>query len=259
MKKNEAAFRKMAFLEHLDELRKRLFISIIAILIGFLICWFFSKDIYLFLARPVIQFLPPEDKKLAFTSLTDPFFLYMKVAFLAGIFLAAPVVIGQLWLFISPGLYKKEKKYAFPFIIFASLFFIGGGLFGYYVAFPMVCRFLLSWGEPFRPIITIKEYLAMASKILIGLGLVFELPILIFFLARLGLVTPRFLIKNLKYAVLICFILAAIITPTPDVVTQSTFAVPMIALYCLGILIAIVFGKKREAEEEEDEEESSEE
>jgi len=256
MKNNEAAFKKMAFLEHLDELRKRLFISIIAILIGFLICWFFSKDIYLFLARPVIQFLPAEDKKLAFTALIDPFFLYMKIAFLAGLFLAAPVVISQLWLFISPGLYKKEKKYAFPFILFASIFFIGGGAFGYYVAFPQVCRFLLSWGEPFRPIITIREYLSMTSKILIGLGLVFELPILIFFLARLGLVTPRFLIKNLKYAVLICFIISAIITPTPDVVTQSTFAVPMIVLYCLGILIAIVFGKKRKPEEEDEEEES---
>lgn len=255
MKNNdEAAFNKMSFLEHLNELRKRLFISIIAILIGFIICWFFSKDIYLFLARPVIAFLPPDDKKLAFTALTDPFFLYMKVAFLAGIFLVAPVVVAQLWKFISPGLYKKEKKYAIPFIFFASIFFIGGGAFGYYIAFPMVCRFLLSWGEPFRPIITIKEYLSMASKILIGLGLVFELPILIFFLARLGLVTPRFLIKNLKYAVLICFIISAIITPTPDVVTQSTFAVPMIVLYCLGILIAVVFGKKRETEEEDEEE-----
>lgn len=255
MKNNdEAAFKKMSFLEHLDELRKRLLISIVAIFIGFLICWYFSEEIYLFLARPVIKFLPAEDKKLAFTSLIDPFFLYLKVAFLAGIFLAAPVVVSQLWSFISPGLYKKEKIYAFPFILFSSIFFIGGGVFGYYVAFPMVCRFLLGWGEPFRPIITIKEYLSLASKILIGLGFVFELPILIFFLARLGLVTPRFLIKNLKYAVLICFIISAIITPTPDVVTQSTFAVPMVALYCLGILIAVVFGKKREAEEEDEEE-----
>ena len=258
-KRKRSSLKKMSFLEHLDELRRRLIISIIGVLVAFLICWFFRKEIYQFLAQPVIQFLPEEDKRLAFISLSEPFFLYMKLAFLSGIFFASPVVLSQLWLFIAPGLYRREKKYALPFVVFSTLFFVMGGFFGYYIAFPLVCNFFLKMGEPFRQVVTIRSYLSLLSTILLGLGLVFELPILIFFLSRIGLITTRFLIKNFKYAILIIFIIAAVITPTPDVVTQTTFALPMIVLYSLGILISHIFGKKRKEEEWNEEEEEEEE
>jgi sec-independent protein translocase protein TatC len=261
-KKKRSSLKKMSFLDHLDELRRRLFISIIAIAILFGVCWFFSKHIYNFLAQPIYQFLPEDDKRLAFISLSEPFFLYLKVSFLAAIFFASPIILTQLWMFIAPGLYRKEKKYALPFIIFTTLFFVAGGLFGYYIAFPMVVRFFLRMGAEFRQVVTIRSYLSLLTNILLGLGLVFETPLIIFFLSRLGLVTTKFLIKNFKYAILIIFIIAAVITPTPDVVTQATFALPMIALYALGILISLIFGKPREDEdkdwdkgEEEDKEE----
>lgn len=258
-KKKRSSLKKMSFLEHLDELRRRLFISVIALSVVFGVCWFFHKQIYIFLQQPILQFLPEGDKRLSFISLSEPFFLYLKVAFLAAIFFASPIILTQLWFFIAPGLYRREKKYAFPFIIFTTLFFIAGGLFGYYIAFPMVCRFFLTMGAEFKQVVTIRSYLSLMTNILLGLALVFELPLLIFFLSRLGLVTTQFLIKNFKYAILIIFIIAAIITPTPDVVTQTTFALPMIGLYALGILISYIFGKKKEEEEWDEEEEYEEE
>ena len=171
--------------------------------------------------------------------------LYIKVAFLAGLFLASPVVLYQLWLFVAPALYRDERRIAVPFLVLTTLFFVAGGYFGYAVAFPMVCKFLLDVGSEFRQVITINEYFTMASKVILGLGLVFEMPVLIFFLARMGVVTHRFLLRQFRYAVLLIFIVAAIITPTPDAATQSVFAVPMILLYLLGVLIAWIFGKKR--------------
>jgi sec-independent protein translocase protein TatC len=241
----------MGFLDHLDELRRRLMYSGIAIFVGFMACWIFSEQLFLFLSQPILPFLK-EGEGLAFTKLADPFLLYMKVAFLASIFITSPFVITQAWLFIAPGLYKKEKRYGIPFIFFSTLFFIGGAAFGYYVAFPRVCGFLLGVGEQFRAIITIREYLATLNKILLGLGLVFEMPILVFFLARLGLITPKFMIKNLRYAVLIIFIIAAIITPTPDIPTQVLFAGPMLLLYFFSILVAKIFQKRSSDEDEDD-------
>jgi sec-independent protein translocase protein TatC len=241
----------MGFLDHLDELRRRLMYSGIAIFVGFMVCWIFSEQLFLFLSQPILPFLK-EGEGLAFTKLADPFLLYMKVAFLASIFITSPFVITQAWLFIAPGLYKKEKRYGIPFIFFSTLFFIGGAAFGYYVAFPRVCGFLLGVGEQFRAIITIREYLATLNKILLGLGLVFEMPILVFFLARLGLITPKFMIKNLRYAVLIIFIIAAIITPTPDIPTQVLFAGPMLLLYFFSILVAKIFQKRSSDEDEDD-------
>jgi sec-independent protein translocase protein TatC len=241
----------MGFLDHLDELRRRLMYSGIAIFVGFMACWIFSEQLFLFLSQPILPFLK-EGEGLAFTKLADPFLLYMKVAFLASIFITSPFVITQAWFFIAPGLYKKEKRYGIPFIFFSTLFFIGGAAFGYYVAFPRVCGFLLGVGEQFRAIITIREYLATLNKILLGLGLVFEMPILVFFLARLGLITPKFMIKNLRYAVLIIFIIAAIITPTPDIPTQVLFAGPMLLLYFFSILVAKIFQKRSSDEDEDD-------
>jgi sec-independent protein translocase protein TatC len=239
---------RMTLLEHLEELRRRLAWSIAAIFVGFLLCWYWAPPIFAWLSVPITQFLP-QGEKLAFTGLVDPFMLYMKVALLAGIFLASPVVLYQFWLFVSPALYRHERHIAVPFIVFTTVFFVGGGYFGYKIAFPMVVHFLLQVGQGFRQVVTINEYFSMASKVILGLGLVFELPVLILLLSRLGIVTHRFLLKYFRWAVLGIFIIAAVITPTPDIPTQCVFALPMVALYLLGVLVAWIFGKKRPAEE----------
>lgn len=241
--------RRMTLLEHLEELRRRLVWSIAAVFVAFLLCWYWAKPIFAWIAVPITQFLPPGEG-LAFTGLVDPFMLYMKVALLAGIFVASPVILYQFWLFVSPALYRHERHIAVPFIVFTTAFFLGGGYFGYKIAFPMVVHFLLQVGANFRQVVTINEYFSMASKVILGLGLVFEMPILILLLARLGIVTHRVLWKYFRYAVLIVFIIAAVITPTPDIPTQCVFALPMIGLYLLGILVAWLFGKKPPAEEE---------
>jgi sec-independent protein translocase protein TatC len=244
---HDEALPRMSFLEHLDELRRRLVISTITLLVAFLVCWNFAPEIFAFLERPIHEFLKPGEK-LAYTSLTAPFMLYMKVAFLSAIFVSSPIILLQLWLFISPGLYPKERMYALPFIFFATLFFVGGGWFGYDIVFPMACKFFVEMGREFNQVITVDDYFSFASKMILAMGLVFETPILIFFLARLGIVTPQFLMKNFKYAVVAIFIIAAVITPTPDMVTQAALAVPMILLYALGIAISFLFGKKREGD-----------
>src|SRR6266511_3639384 len=194
---------KMSFLEHLDELRRRLVYSLIALAVGFLVCWAFAPRIFELIQRPLSQYLPKGDT-LAYTRLTAPFFLYMKVAFFAGIFLAA------------------------PFIIRASLFFLIGGYFGYAYILPGTCKFFVETGKQFKQMITIDDYFSFASTIVLATGAVFETPILIFFLARLGIVTPAFLMQKFKYADVLSFIIAAIVTPTPDMVTQTFLAVPMI-------------------------------
>jgi sec-independent protein translocase protein TatC len=243
---DEQSLPKMSFLDHLEELRKRLIYSFIAVAVGFFACWYKAEEIYGWVQRPLVQFLPKGDK-LAYTRLTAPFFLYMKVAFFAGIFLASPVILLQVWLFISPGLYKRERRYAAPFIIFATLFFVLGGYFGYAYILPGTCKFFVETGRQFKQMVTIDDYFSFASTIVLAAGLIFETPILIFFLARLGIVTPAFLMQKSKYAIVLSFIIAAIVTPTPDMVTQTALAVPMILLYFLGVLIAYVFGKKHEA------------
>src|SRR5881396_2440754 len=234
---------KMSFLEHLEELRKRLIVSILPLGVALLLCWNFADRIFRWLSLPLAKFLPPGDK-LVFTRLTEPFLLYMKVAFFTGIFIASPVILWQLWLFISPGLYKRERRYAAPFIIIASLFFIVGGYFGWRVLLPGTCAFFLETGKQFKQMIKADEFFSFASTIILASGLVFETPILIFFLARLGIVTPAFLLQKFRIAILLSFILSAIVTPTPDMVTCTALALPMIGLYALGIGIAYAFGKK---------------
>jgi sec-independent protein translocase protein TatC len=239
---------EMTFLEHLEDLRKRLFYSFAALFIGFIPGWIFSKDIYRILARPVTQYLPA-GTKLAFTTLTEGFMLYMKVAALASLFLMSPFVFLQLWYFVAPGLYQKEKKYVIPFVLMTTFFFALGAVFGYFIVFPWACRFFLQLASDFQPVIKVDDYFGFSLKVLLGIALVFEMPTLIFFLAKMGLVTARWMIHNFKYAVLAVFIIAAVITPTPDVVTQSIVAVPMLALYGLSILIALVVGRGKEKAE----------
>jgi sec-independent protein translocase protein TatC len=234
---------RMSFLDHLEELRKRLIVSVIALLAGFIVCWGFADKIYGILQQPLIKVLPAGEK-LAYTRLTGPFILYMKVAFLAGIFVAAPVILLQLWLFIAPGLYKRERRLAAPFILGATIFFLVGGYFGWRVLLPGMCDFFVQTGKQFKQMITIDDYYSFASTIILATGAVFETPILIFFLARLGIVTPAFLMQKFKYAVVLAFIISAIVTPTPDMMTQTMLALPMIGLYLLGVAVAFLFGKK---------------
>ena len=242
----EAELPKMSFLDHLEELRKRLMVSFLAVAVGFFACWAFAEPIFAKLQEPLTEFLPKGDK-LAYTRLTAPFFLYMKVAFFAGLFVAAPVILLQLWLFIAPGLYKRERRLAAPFIIFGSLFFILGGYFGYRFLLPATCSFFVETGKQFKLMVTVDDYFSFSSTIILATGLVFETPILIFFLARLGIVTPAFLMQKFKYAVVLSFVIAAVVTPTPDMVTQAALAVPMIFLYLIGVGVAYLFGKKHEA------------
>jgi sec-independent protein translocase protein TatC len=241
----------MGFLEHLDELRKRLLWSLVAIVLAFVAALSQSKRILEFLLRPISPMLG--DERPVFIDLTEPFLLYMKVALLVALFLSAPFILYQAWAFISPGLYPRERRYAIPFVLFATVFFLAGGAFGYYIGFPVASKFLLGIADEFQPALRISSLFGFQSKIILGLGVVFELPTVIYFLARLGLVTPQFLWRNFKYAILIIFIIAAVITPTPDVVTQCIFAAPMILLYLAGILVAHLFGKPRRKPDEQDE------
>ncbi len=231
----------MGLLDHLDELRRRLVRALAGLTVTFLICFAFSKQIYAFLAEPIYKLLP-EGTKLVFLGLTDPFILYIKVAALAGIFLGSPLILYQAWAFVAPGLYGREKRMAVPFIFFGSLLFLSGGAFGYYVAFPLAVEFLLGVGQQFEPTITVTHYLSFLMTVILGLGLMFEMPTIIFLLSRLGVVTPRFLLRHFRYAVLIIFIIAAFITPTPDVFNLCIFAIPTLALYLVGIAVAWVFG-----------------
>lgn len=233
----------MTFLEHLDELRKRIFISFITIIVTAVPAWIYHKEIYNILALPVTPFLP-EGETLAYTRLPDPFMTYIKVSILAAIFVASPVIFFQFWKFVAPGLYQREKKYAIPFVIFTTFFFAAGGLFAYFIVFPFACRFFLSMGEGFRAVITINDYFSLALKVILGIALIFELPTLVFFLSRMGLITAKWMAKKFKYAIVVVFVIAAIITPTPDPVTQSIVAVPMLALYGISMLIAL-FSEKR--------------
>jgi sec-independent protein translocase protein TatC len=235
---------EMTFLEHLEDLRKRLFYSAIAIVGGFIPCWIFAKPLYAILARPVTQYLPA-GTKLAFTTLTAPFMLYLKTAFMASIFFTSPFIFLQVWYFVAPGLYQKEKKYVVPFVVMTTVFFSLGALFGYFVVFPFACRFFLSMGKDFQPVITVDQYFGFALKVLLGIAATFETPTLVFLLSKMGILTAKWMIKNFKYAVLAIFVIAAVITPTPDWVTQSIVAIPMLALYGLSILIALIVGRQK--------------
>jgi len=235
----------MSFLEHLEELRKRLLRAILAVGIAFAVSLTYARRILDFLFRPLKPYLG--NTQPVYLEITEPFLLYMKVAFLAALFLAAPVVLYQLWAFISPGLYPRERRYALPFVFFATVFFLAGGAFGYYIGFPSACKFLLGVAQDFQPALRISSLFGFESKLIVGMGLVFELPTVVYFLARLGLVTSSFLWRNFQYAILVIFIVAAVITPTPDMVTQCLFAAPMILLYAVGILVAHLFGRPRTA------------
>ena len=234
---------KLPFTAHLEELRNRLVVSFIAIGVGFLLAYGFKEKIFEILTRPLISVMGEGDK-LIFTGIPEAFFTYLKVSLLAGVMLAAPVVIYEFWMFVAPGLYKKERRLLLPAVFLSSVFFVGGALFGYFIVFPFGFKFLLGFAsDTIRPLPSMKEYLGFSAKLLLAFGLVFELPLVLTIMARLGLVTAEFLKKNRKYAILIFFVGAAILTP-PDVVTQIMMAVPLMVLYEISILGAKIFGKE---------------
>lgn len=240
---------KLPFTDHLGELRRRLIICFIAVAVGFLAAYGFAEEIFQILIRPLIQVLPFEDPSqrpsLIFTGIAEGFLTYLKVALLAGLFLAAPVIFYELWKFVAPGLYRHEKRYVFPFVLLSTIFFVGGALFGYFVVFPVGFQFFIGTftTEFIKPLPSIKEYLSFSTKLLLAFGIVFELPLLIFFLSRIGVVDAAFLSRQRKYAILIIFIVAATITP-PDIISQLMMAGPLIVLYEIGIIVARLFGKK---------------
>ena len=238
----ERELTKMSFFEHLEELRKRLIWCFAYLALGFGVCWHYAEFIFRWIQQPLTPYLHGD--KLAYTRLTGPFFLYMKVAFFAGLFVASPLILHQIWLFIAPGLYKRERRYASPFIVFASLFFIAGGYFGWRVILPAMCRFFIEQGQQFKQVVTIDDYFSLASTMILAAGLIFETPIFIFFLARLGIVTPAFLLQKSKIAIVLAFIIAGILTPTPDMVNQTALALPMIVLYFIGVAVAYMFAKQ---------------
>jgi sec-independent protein translocase protein TatC len=237
---------KMSFLEHLDELRKRIVHIVIYVSVGFLVCIFFCKPIYDFLALPITRTLP-KGAKLVFTKPTDPFTLYMKVAFLAGIFLTLPFILFEVWKFIAPGLYSKEKKYIIPFLVFSMVLFLGGAAFCYYIVLPPAFQFLIQLGSSFTPMININDYLELTNRMLLGFGAIFEMPVLAAFLSIFGLVTAGFLLRKFKYALIAIVILAAIISPTGDAYNLLLWSAPMVVLYFLSIGVAAIFGRRRKA------------
>jgi sec-independent protein translocase protein TatC len=235
---------QMSFLEHLDELRTRIIRALLAVAIAVFAGFFFISRLVDFLLAPARSVLPA-GRTMIYTQPGEAFSLYVQVALIAGTVLAAPYVMYQVWLFIAPGLYAHEKRLAIPFVLLSTIGFVAGAAFNHYVVFPWMMRFFASFNTPdlaFMP--KLADVFGLYTKMLLGLGAVFQMPTLVFFLAKMKLVTWRFLARSFKYAILIIFVAAAIITPSGDFVTQTIFAAPMVVLYLLGIVIAWVVGPK---------------
>ena len=243
----------MSFLEHLEELRRRIVYSIIAVALGFFACWNYADKIVGWMEQPIMEALKRNGmpQTLVYLNPTDPFNLYLKIGALAGLFVTCPFVLYQVWMFISPGLYRNEKRYVVPFMVSTVALFLSGGYFGYKLVYPAALEFLIGYGKQFQPMITIHEYTDLFLTVILGLGLVFELPILVFFLALMGVVSAGWMWRNIRYSILVIFIIAAILTPTTDILNMCIFAAPMIALYLMSIGLAwLVHPKQRKARRE---------
>src|SRR5580700_3870678 len=240
--------RSMPLLAHLEELRKRIIFSVLGVLVGFILCWSLADRIFGLMQQPIIGALRHHGigGGLVYLNPTEPFNLYLEVALVGGLFVASPLVFYQLWLFIAPGLYRKEKRYVMPFLLSTVALFIAGGLFGYKVVYPASLEFLIGYGQRFQPMITIGEYTKLFVTITVGLGLIFEMPILVFFLALMRLITARWMWRNLRYSILVIFVVAAIVTPTADILNMCLFAAPMLALYAISMGVAWMVDPRRE-------------
>lgn len=236
---------EMSLIEHLTELRHRLFVSVGAVLVGAVLAWFVSQQIFDIISLPVTRVLEanallPEDARLAVLSLTEAFVVYLKVAATAGFFFASPLLLTQMWLFIAPGLYNRERRYAVPVILASIVFFLGGAAFGYFILFPVMANFFITLGMDgnFRPVLSANALFGFLLRTLLGCAVVFEWPIVVFFLARMGILTAGMMVRGFRYAILAIFVIAAVVTPTPDMATQTILAAPMLGLYAFGILVA---------------------
>jgi sec-independent protein translocase protein TatC len=237
----------MSLLEHLEELRKRLIHSALYLIVAFFVAYAFRVRIYAFMQAPITDALRAHhlDTQLVYLNPVDIFNLYIKISLMAGAILASPLILYEVWLFISPGLYKREKRYVVPFMAATIGLFLAGAFFGYRYVYPGALNFLIGYSSAFKPMVTVGEYTELFLTVILGLGITFELPIVIFFLALFGLVSARFLWKNVRYAILIIFVIAAIITPTPDILTMCVFAAPMLALYSISIGVAYMVHPSR--------------
>lgn len=246
---------RLPLTEHLAELRNRIFKIVIAMLVGAIAAWNYREQVFEFLLRPALRSLGPDGGKLQALAPAEIFFTYLKCALLAGFVLALPVVFWQLWAFVSPGLYAKEKRVAFPFVLISTLLFAGGAVFGYLVVFPVMFGFFAGFESRFvEAAWTMREVFAFTVHMFLAFGVAFELPVIVFFLAVAGIVDARGLLRGFKYAVLGAFVLAAVLTPTPDIVTQSLLAGPLVLLYLLGVGAAWLFAPRRAAADEGSEE-----
>lgn len=228
----------MSFFEHLGELRRRVLSSLLAVVVSLCFCYPWSADLFQLMQRPLHRIRP--DLRLSYLSLSEPFFVHLKVAAIAGLFGAMPFITWQVWLFVAPGLYRNEKRYVAPFVILSSLCFLIGALFAFEILFPAVVRFFLEQAGDYGMTVTLDRYFSDLIWTVGGVALTFELPVVIGILARLGVVTPAFLLKHFAVAVVACLVIAALITPSPDAMNMLFVAVPMVALYSLGILVAKV-------------------
>lgn len=236
---------KMSFLEHLDELRRRIIYAVLSLAVGFIACAFFIQEIFDFIMRPLQQMLPPGGT-LVYTDPTEAFVLYIKIALIAGLIVSSPAIFAQLWLFIAPGLYSHEKKWAIPFVVMSSFFFVVGAAFAHYVVFPLTWRFFVGFTTDiltFMP--RIEPAFSLYLRLVLAFGIVFQMPTLVLFLARMGVLTARFMIRNVKYAFLIIIIISAVITPDGGGVSLVAMAGPMMLLYGFSVILAWLFGKTK--------------
>jgi sec-independent protein translocase protein TatC len=241
---------KMSLTEHLIELRKRLLRIIIILGAGFLVCFYFKDFVFEIITKPITQVLPA-DSHLVYIGVTVAFFVYMKLSFFAALMLTSPLILYQIWRFISPGLLPKEKRYVVPFVFFSTLLFLGGIVFGYVIVLPPAFKFFISFNNQYlQAMISFREYLSLFVTFLLGFGLSFELPVFIFFLTKLGIVNAGMLIKQWKFAILFIFIIAAALTPSPDALSQILMAIPLMFLYLVSIFVA-KFAKRQKIQNSE--------
>jgi len=252
----EEPVHEMTFTEHLNELRVRLVRCIIAAFVGLLVCYAFAEQLFMLLMQPLLTLLEPSGGSLIYTGLPEAFFTHLKVAAIAGLFVASPYVFYQLWMFIAPGLYEGERKYMIPIALCSAVFFVTGALFGYYVVFPFGFQFFLGYAnDVIKPMPSVKEYFSFSTSMLFAFGFIFELPLFMFFLSVLGIVKHQSLRKYRKYAILASFVVAAVLTP-PDVVSQTLMAGPLCLLYEVGIWVAYLVEKKKKPKESPAEEDA---
>lgn len=250
IEKEQRATGAMSLLQHLEELRKRIILSAGSVAVCFGVGWWQSERIFNEMRKPIVVALINNkmDPSLFFKNPTDPFNLFLKIGLIAGIFMACPIILYQIWMFISPGLYKREKKFVLPFLFMSVGLFVTGGVFGFKIVFPVALDFLIQQGAHagMKSVIMVDEYTDLFLTIMLGLALIFELPIVLGFAGLMGVVNARFLFKHIRGAVLICFVIAAILTPTTDMMNMTIYAAPMILLYILSIgIVWLVHPKQR--------------